>query len=138
MNVTLKSGRVLTLGIAPFAIGALLWRTVASELKGVEIDIKASQIKNLAALQELDVGVLKNVVCQFLASEKLETVVFQCFERCTLDGRKITRETFESAEARADYLPSAWEVVRFNLSPFYAGIDLSSLTSGRATSSVLK
>lgn len=139
---TLPSGRTLAIGIAPFAVANKLRKVVAAELLVVEVDVGKIDPKKLtldADLLSLDgklLNTLKNVVCKLMASDAVENAFFECAARCTIDGQKITRGTgseqgtFDAPEARGDFLPTAWEVIRANLAPFFAGLDLSSLTGG--------
>ena len=57
--------------------------------------------------------------------------------RCTIDGKKVVKDTFEPEDARQDYLPVAWEVMKLNLTPFFRGLDLSSLTRNEPAESAL-
>lgn len=131
-QTTLKSGHVLTLQLAPFAIGAKLFKAVAAELRSVEIDVSKIDMNAELNLSKLDpklLGVLKNVVCEIASSDAIEGILFDCFARCMLDGKKIGRDSFEDPDMRPDYIPAAWEVMRFNLAPFFSGLDLSSMAS---------
>jgi hypothetical protein len=130
---TLNSGRELGLGMAPFSVGNKLRKVVALELKSVDfsasdLNLSADVLKDTKAL-----NCLKNLLCQAMASDALEAAFFECAARCTLDGIKITRDTFEPENMRGDFLPVAWEVIRFNLAPFFGNLDLSFLGSAKQT-----
>jgi hypothetical protein len=130
-EVTLKSGRVLRIQIAPFADASKLRKVVASELLSVNVEVAKLDLKT--DLSRLDPGALntmKNVACRLLSSDPVEAAFFACAARCTIDGAAIKRDTFENEDARGDFLPAAWEEIRANLAPFFEGLDLSSLTSG--------
>jgi hypothetical protein len=43
-------------------------------------------------------------------------------ERATYNGVKITRDTFEDMDTRADYFVVAKEVLWFNLNPFFKNL----------------
>lgn len=116
--------------MAPFSVASKLRKIVAVELLKVEIDLgKINLGTEIRNLDGRSLNTLKNVVCQLLASDAVESAFFECAARCTIDGAAIKRDTFENPDARGDFLPVAWEVIRFNLSPFFEGLDLSSLTS---------
>ncbi len=135
-SITLKSGRSLMLGIAPFAIGTKLFKTVLAELRTVNLEVQKLDITadlNLSKMDPKMLNTVKDVICELASSDQVEAIVFDCFARCTLDGKKIDRSTFEPEDARQDYLQAAWEVIKFNLAPFFRGLDLSSLTSARPT-----
>jgi hypothetical protein len=132
MNETLqlKSGHTATLALASFTEASELRRVLAREIAAAPLEIGG----DLAAIMGKDVGVLKNLICQLLASEALEKQIFKCLARCLLDGQKITPQTFEPAEMRGDYLPLAVEVVKMNILPFFEGLELASLIPSKGPS----
>lgn len=130
-QTTLASGRTLVLNLVPFAVGMKLFKTIANELKSADIDLASLKMKDIA---DADVNGIKNAVLQLAGSDALQGVIFECFARSTIDGARIVPDSFEALEHRADYFPAAWEVMKFNLTPFFAGIDWKSLTKGPQTS----
>ena len=133
--ITLKSGSTLEIGIASFASGNRLMKTVARELAAVSFDFNLS---NFSDLSGQDINVLKNAVFQLLQSDALEAALMECAKKSLYNGEKITPQTFEPEDARQDYMPVAWEVMKANLSPFFKGLDLSSLTSAKPSSNAPK
>lgn len=129
--LTLKSGSILEVGIASFSAGTRLMKTVAKELALVNFDLNLSSFSELSGQ---DVNVLKNAVFQLMQSDSLEAALMECAKKSTYNGEKITAQTFEPENARQDYLPVAWEVMKANLAPFFRGLDLSSLTSAKQSS----
>lgn len=129
--IQLKSGASLAVNIAPFAIGNKLMKTVARELSHVDFNLN---LKSFDELSDQDINVLKNVVFQLLASDAIEAAVMECMRKCLYNDQRITPETFESEIARPDYLPTVWEVMKANLRPFFAGLDLSLWTSAKPKS----
>jgi len=130
-EILLKSGAVLVVSMAPFSSSNKLLKVIMRELKTVDV-----QLENLdfSRIGSQDINTLKNAVCQLLASDTLEQAVFECMARCTYNGNRIVKDTFEPDDARGDYLPCAWEVIKINLRPFFNGLDLSSLGSGQPPS----
>lgn len=130
-SVTLKSGAELQLQMATFALSMRLLKSVVNELKAVKLDIMLNGQLDLKKLQQMDlpIDMLKNACCQMLGSDAVETAVMDCAKVCLYAGEKITRDSFEKEEARQDYLPCAWEVMKMNLAPFFKGLDLKSLTA---------
>lgn len=129
--ITLKSGATLEIAVASFATGNRLMKTVARELSSVNFDLNFTSFADLSGQ---DVNVIKNAVFQLLQSDALETALMECMKRCLYNGERIVPATFEAEDARQDYLPVAWEVMKANLSPFFKGLALSSLTSAKPTS----
>lgn len=136
-KLTLPSGAILTLCEAPFETSMQLLKVTAKELGQVTTGIKleANLATDPAALsklmsQDLTLDLLKNAVCQIIGSDAFEGVLSACMQRCLYNNQAINRETFEKREARQDYLPAAWEVIKHNLLPFFAGLKSKSLTAG--------
>lgn len=133
--IQLKSGATLAVSIAPFTAGNRLMKAVARELSSVDFNL---DLKSFDELSDKDINVLKNVAFQILQSDTIEAALLDCMKKCLYNGERITEKTFEPEEARPDYLPVAWEVMKANLRPFFSGLDLSSLTSAKPTSNAPK
>lgn len=126
--ITLKSEAVLAVQLAPFTTANKLVKAVARELALVSFDMELGKV-DLSNLQPKDLNTLKNAAFQLLQSDTVETCLFACLERCLYNGQRITRDTFEKPEARADYLPVAWEVMKANLVPFFKNLGFVSSTN---------
>jgi hypothetical protein len=134
-KITLKSGATLDIQLAPFAEAMRLFKTIANELKSADVQLDGLSMEKIKGT---DINGIKNAVLQLLGSDAIEASVRTCMVRCLYNGTKITPQTFEPNDARQDYLPVAWEVVKFNMGPFFAGLDLSSLTSAKPTGNALQ
>lgn len=106
-EVTLPSGKILSIQLAPFEDSRELQSAVLDELKGVEVNV-SGQMENLA----------KNLFCSAFSSKRVEKALHKCMERALYDGIKISRDTWEPAEARGDYMQACVEVAKENLLPF--------------------
>ena len=124
----LKSGAVAELSMASFAVSARLFKAMANELKLVDVDIEGV---DLSKVQDMDLNAIKNAILQLLGSDQIEKYLFDCMARCTYQGQKITTATFDTEEARGDYLPIALEVIKLNVLPFFKNLDLSSLAPAK-------
>lgn len=138
--VTLPSGAKLQLTDPPFEESMGLLKVVASELCKVATDLKielnfANPAAAMAKLmqQDLPVDVIKNAVLQAIASNAIEGALSQCMGRCLYNGVGVSRASFEPRNARQDYLPAAWEVIKFNLLPFLSGLLSKSVSPGTGT-----
>jgi len=130
--IELKSGRVLAIGLAPFSVANKLLKTIARELASVSFDMDLGNV-DLASIKPRDINTLKNAAFQLLQSDAVEAALSECMKRCTYEEQKITPATFETEDARADYLPVAWEVMKANLTPFFKNLALPSLGSEAPT-----
>ena len=124
--ISLPSGASLEIQIAPFATSHKLWQTIARELTRVEFTFDMSAIEDASAR---DFNSLKNAVFQVLQSDAVDAAMRDCAKRCLYNHQRITDSTFDSVEARADYLPVAWEVTLANIRPFANSL-LSLLSKG--------
>ena len=129
--IQLKSGASLAVTIAPYAAGKHLLKVVARELAGIQFDLDLDNIDDISGK---DVNVLKNVAFQLIQSDAVEAALAKCMEKCVYNGERIVATTFEPAEARPDYLPVSWEVMKANLGPFFKGLGLSFMGSERPKS----
>ena len=116
---TLASGRKLELQHADFDVAMALLQAVARELLKVGIDVKVNprRIQDLLNA-DFPVAVFKDALCNLVASVEVLGLVRQCMARCLYQGQAIGETTFESVEAREDFLEIAQEVMMLNLRPF--------------------
>lgn len=130
-RLSLESGHELLLQMPPFAVSMKLLRTVVNELKSADLgDIKLNGQLDMAKVMQMDlpINALKNAVFQLVGSTAVEQALGDCMKGCQYQGEKITKDSFEGPDARQDYLPVAWEVMKFNLSPFFSGLTSKSST----------
>ena len=72
------------------------------------------------------------------SSQKVMEELFNCLQRCTYDGEKITEQTFEATKARGDFYIVAFECIKVNLLPFIAGLRSQLEASGLKIEKILK
>lgn len=104
----LPSGAELKITVGSFAESRALYQAILEEAKGLRVDFGT----------ELDVNLLKDLLCSVLSSKKVEACLFQCMRRATYNGIRIDESTFEPVEARQDYLEVCFEVAKENITPF--------------------
>lgn len=110
----------------------------AMDLKdAIEIAIKGGQL-NISTdilekdLSESDFGNILKTVLSVDCSKEIRACLFKCAERAVLGTDKITRDWFEDVNNRQYYYQIMFEVMRVNLSPFFAKIfSLFSGTEGK-------
>jgi hypothetical protein len=120
-----SSGAKVSINVADFDDALALKNAVAKEFaqSGLELsNLKASDLQNFT---EMDVNVLMpflKAVAQFDSSPSVNAAIFACLSRSTYNSERITKETFENVEARADYYEIVFECLKVNLSPFFKGL----------------
>lgn len=110
-EISLPSGKKLSIGSTPFSESKALFQAVLEELRKIGISSKDDHME-----------VMKNLFCMGFSSKKVEDALAVCLKRCLYDGLKIDENTFEPEESRADYLPVCLEVVKENVAPFLKGL----------------
>lgn len=126
-EIKLNSGAVLKIGDTPFSESKALYQAVLEEIKSVRI-----------AKDEDSFEMLKNMCCVGFSSKKVDDCLKVCFGRCIYNDLKIDEKTFDSQNARQDYVQVCVEVILENLLPFMKGLfvglnRLSALMPGSQT-----
>lgn len=112
-EVTLPSGAVLKIQLAPFEDSKALFQMVLEELEGIEIEATT-----------IMAGVYKNLFCVGFSSKKVEAAIWKCFERCLYNDVKVGKDTFEPESARDDYMTACMEVTDANVRPFVKSLSV--------------
>lgn len=107
-EVKLGNGAVLKVGLADFESGENLKIAVLKEVKDLKISSDTV----------LDLNFYKDLFCVAYSSALIRAAIWKCFDRCTYNDARITRETFEPVEARSAYMEVMFEVMVENLQPF--------------------
>ena len=102
-EITLSTGSKLLIKLASFEAGMALMQAVSKASAGSPTD---SSLGSMTLVSNRDV----------------RDALFACFNGCVLNGVKITRDTFEAENARADYILVALEVITRNLEVFTKGL----------------
>jgi hypothetical protein len=122
IKTILSSGAKLEITPLPYLKAWGVSQDVLKEVKKLNIDIntlKTIDFKNLMAVDALSFA---GPLCEILSNEKIVEAANICMERCTYNGLKIDSETFEKIEARQDFLPVVFSVLKENISPFFANL----------------
>ncbi len=106
--VKLDSGRELEITLAPYEESLNLFQGIMEEVKQLKLDPNA----------DFDINFLKDLFCAFVSSKKVQSLLAPCMKRVIYNGGPIDKNTFESVEAREDYVPICFEVTKENVLPF--------------------
>ena len=131
LKKTLDSGARIEIQVSSFEVCNRLLKTVMREVDGVKVSLGIkSGAKNLGDLELNDdaLNTIKSFIARIISSESVESVLWECMPVVLYNDGKVTRDTFENIEARADYLPLMKEVLVYNLTPFFK--NLNSLFAG--------
>ena len=110
-EITLPSGAILKIQIAPFADAKALYQAVLDELKIVQMSSSTDMT-----------SVFKDLSCIGFSSKKIESCLEQCFKRCLYNDLKLDKDTFEPVDSRQDYIVVCLAVAKENIMPFMKGL----------------
>ena len=128
-EVKMPSGALLRIQPAPFKASKALYQAILVELKGITLDLKSE----LASLY-------KDLLCTAFSSPAVEAAIWECMKSCILEKAgiksKVAEASFESIDARGDYLIACMEVAKDNIAPFMRSLyaayqDLSSMVGAK-------
>ena len=94
--------------------------TDANRLK-VKIQ-KAFKDNNLDVNEELTNGNIFSLIMAIDGSEEVFEEMFVCLAKSTYGGVRITKEVFDSEEARADLYEVFYYCLKVNVYPFFKGL----------------
>ena len=105
-EIKLSSGFILKITPATFSDANALYKEIASECKAIKMS------------SDINENLIKDVMCILISSDKIESCIWKCFERCTYNGIKIETELFEDEKTREVYFSICKEVMLYNVAPF--------------------
>jgi len=114
-----KAGAQVIINPASFIDAIALKNAVASELSGSGFDF---DIKNLSKDNDIDFSVFIKAFLKVDSSPAVYAALFKCLGGCTRNKERITEQTFEEIEARADYYEIIIACAKENIAPFFNGL----------------
>lgn len=122
IKIILSSGAKLEITPLPYLKAWSVSQIVIKEVEKIGLDPKDLKSIDFNNPMAADVLNFKNPLCAVLASESILEAAKTCMERCTYNGLRIDDDTFERIEARQDFLPVVFSVLKENISPFFANL----------------
>lgn len=105
------TNKTLKISLAPFADAKALYQALLAELKGIPLNESVDHT-----------SLFKDLACVAFSSPKVEACVWKCMARCTIEGHRITEDTFEPVAMRGDYIQVLMAVGRANVFPFLSSL----------------
>jgi hypothetical protein len=117
MEYETKRGIKVVINEADFTTSMMLRGAVLKSIKNSDINISAIDLEQLnqEAITKLIIEAALSIDCD----DKVTDALFKCLARCTYNGEKIIRDTFEPVEAREDYYEIVINCLKENLLPFF-------------------
>jgi len=118
------SGAIAEINPAPFKDAMALKNAIVRELAkaGVDLQVLIANEKDSNPNYKVDLKSIISAVLSVDSSESVTAALFECLERCSYNGEKITTRTFETDAARGDYYQIVFECIQANLLPFFTGL----------------
>lgn len=113
-------GKELRITLASFDDAMDLKDAIEIAVKGGELNISTDVLEK--DLSESDFGNILKAVLSVDCSKEIRACLFKCAERAVLGTDKINKEFFENVEHRKYYYQIMFEVMKVNLSPFFAKV----------------
>lgn len=115
---TTENGVDINIRIAPFEDAMELKSAISKELADAGFNFDGISITGETDVAEL-MPLLIKAVLALDSSPRVNNAIFKCLERCTYDGEKIRKSTFEDISARENYYQIVIECLKENLRPFF-------------------
>lgn len=116
-EITTQSGVKVKLNPADFEDAMDLQSAILKEASKADFSLEGVDLKS-----DIDFSGLIKAGMAVAASKEVREILFKCLARCTYDGQKITKATFEDAAARKDYYEVVIACLKENLLPFFEGL----------------
>ena len=141
MKQELSSGATIEVTPASFMTSWKLLSAVLFAFKMQGINLKMGERISAEKLMEDNLSGLLGALIDIVASEHVLDLAFECAKSCvyTKNGvmQKISKDTFEEENNRADFIEAMYVVVKENLLPFFPKALTKSLeTLGQTTNTV--
>jgi len=113
---TLPSGIAFEVTPLPYEDAWGVTQSFFAVVEKLNIDLQGL---DLSALSSVDVLKFKGPICSVLASNDCLKAAKTCFSRCLYNNLKIDASTFESKQARGDFLFACFYALKENIAPFF-------------------
>lgn len=117
MEFTSQSGVKVKINFADFEDAMDLQSAILKEAAKADFSLDGAAIT-----KDVDFSGFIKAGMSVAASKEVRELIFKCLARCTYDGQKITKQTFEDPESRKDYYEVIFACLKENLSPFFEGL----------------
>lgn len=110
---TAQSGAEITINMAG-------WKEAKTLKKVLQAEISKLDLTGID--KATDINALLPLVMQIDSSDALDAALWPCLVRCLRGTEKITEQTFENVDARADYYEIMLKCISVNMRPFVVSL----------------
>lgn len=142
--VTLGSGAKLELQDAGLLLANRLRIAIMAEVEKIPLELELGGLDKIDGKTEIglgdlsskDLNTIKNLIFHLASCAAIEDAIWACLEGSTYADTRFDRtETFKQRETRGDYLEVCWEVIRYNVGPFFKNRKFASLLKKKPSAS---
>lgn len=119
MEFKAPSGAKVVINPADFEAAMELKSCIMHELSKADVKVELSSLTT-----ESDLTDIVKLFATIDSSKAVQNAVFDCLVRCTHNGEKITRQTFDDVNNRQDYYDIVFNCIKENLTPFVKSLRL--------------
>lgn len=119
-KIILDENNALELDYANWGQVMDLIKVIATILKNNNINIGLDKLLN-GNIDNID-GLLNSIfpiICDAVSNNDLIKCIFVCAENSLINGERINKEYFEYIENRPYFFKTMFEIIKFNLLPFF-------------------
>lgn len=119
IEFTATSGAKVKINVADFEDAQNLKFAIQKALKTEDFELK-----DIGDIMSADVWPIAKIAMAVDCSKEVNEALWPCLARCSRNGDKITKNTFEPVEARQDYYEIVVSCIKENVGPLFAGVSV--------------
>lgn len=113
MEFTTKNGVKVKINPADFEDAMDLQSAIMEKISNSKFELKMNFDE-----EDFDVADIVRVAMSVASSKEIRETLFKCLARCTYDGQKITKNTFEDVGSRKDFYEVSFACLKENIGLF--------------------
>lgn len=117
IEFTATSGAKVKINVADFEDAQNLKFAIQKALKNENVELSS-----LNDLMSSDAWPIAKIIMAVDSSKDVNEAIWPCLARCSRNGDKITKMTFEPVDARKDYYEIVVACVKENILPLFEGV----------------
>lgn len=118
MEFTTKNGVKVKVNPADFEDAMDLQAAIMDRISTAKFSLNLGDFKDEKEDVDIDIADFIRMGMSVASSKEVREILFKCLARCTYDGQKITRNTFEDTEARKDFYEVSFACLKENVGHF--------------------
>jgi hypothetical protein len=118
-KITLPSQAILEVHLLSLEEAWGVVQTISGVLEKINVNLEGLDLSDIRAIDLLN---FKSPLCAVLASKEVVEAAKICMKKCTYNSLRIDGQTFDSKEARGDYLAVVFYSLKENIAPFFGKV----------------